>query len=78
MNIELKVITSTAMTTAMGIGAAVLNAVEGNHALMGGLGATYQALILAIAPGLLTFYAGWKTKHTPRPDLPVTTPAPPA
>ena len=75
MNIELKVITTTVVSLLVGVGVAVGNAVEANHALLGSLGPTYQAIILAIAPALITAGAGYMTRHTPRPDLAGTPPA---
>jgi hypothetical protein len=69
MNVELKVITTTVLTLLVGAGIAVGNAVEANHALLGSLGPTYQALILTLAPAILTALVGYQTKHTHRPEL---------
>lgn len=67
--IEAKVIASTAASAAAGIGIAVLNDVQAHHELLGSTPAWLQALILVIAPPLATGLAGWKAKHTPRPEL---------
>jgi hypothetical protein len=68
-NVELKVITSTFASLAVGIGLAILNAVQADHSMMGSLGPTYQAIILAIVPALITGLVGYQTRHTARPDL---------
>jgi hypothetical protein len=67
--IEAKVAAGTATAAALGIGAAVLNDVEADHTLLGGLPAWAQALALVVIPPVATFLAGYKAKHTPRPDL---------
>lgn len=69
MNVELKVIASTVVSLLVGVGVAIGNAVEANHALLGSLGPTYQAIILSVAPALITAAAAYQTKHTHRPDL---------
>lgn len=75
MFVELKVITTSIVSLLVGVGVAVGNAVEANHSLLGSLGPTYQAIILSIAPTLITAGVGYVTRHTPRPDLAGTPPA---
>lgn len=74
MVIETKVITSTLAAEAVSIGIAALNGVEAHHELLGSLGPTWQAIILAVVPGALTFLSGWAAKHTPRPATPPPVP----
>lgn len=78
MLIETKVIASTLIATLIGIGIAALNGLEAHHELLGSLGPTWQAIILAIVPGVLTFLAGYQAKHTPRPATPPAASVPPA
>jgi hypothetical protein len=70
--IEAKVIASTAAAAGFGIGAAVLNEIEADHALLGGTPAWAQALVLVVAPPIVTYLAGYQARHTPRPDLTAT------
>jgi hypothetical protein len=67
--IEAKVAASTASAAGVGIGVAVLNDVENDSTLLGGTPAWAQALILVVIPPVVAFMAGWKAKHTSRPDL---------
>ena len=64
--IEAKVIAATAMSTGVGVGVAVLNDVEADHSLLGGMPAWAQALVLVVVPPVATFLAGYQAKHTPR------------
>jgi hypothetical protein len=64
--IEAKVIAATATTAAAGIGVAVLNDVENDHALLGSTPAWLQALILVVVPPVATFISGYQAKHTAR------------
>lgn len=73
--IEAKVAASTAASAAFGIGAAVLNDVQADHALLGSTPAWAQALILVVAPPLAAFLAGYQAKHTPRPTGTPNTPS---
>jgi hypothetical protein len=44
----------------------VLGAVEDSH-IVDGMPDSVSALVLSLVPALVTFVAGWKAKHTPRP-----------
>lgn len=78
--IEAKVLASTVAAAAAGGGAAILNGVEADHTLLGSTPAWAQTLLLVVIPTLVTFLAGYKAKHTPRPDLgaPAVAVVPPA
>lgn len=67
--IELKVITTAVVGYLVGIGVAIGNAVEAHHELLGSVGPTWQALIIALVPGTVTALVGYQTKHTARPDI---------
>ncbi|MFI0718933.1 holin [Streptomyces sp. NPDC021224] len=67
--IEAKVAAATAAATGCGIAVAVLNDIEADHSMLGSTPPWLQALILVLAPPLVTGLAGWQTRHTPRPDL---------
>lgn len=45
---------------------AILQAVNDNHALLGGLPPQVAAFVYAFLPALLTFVAGYVAKHQPR------------
>lgn len=47
-----------------------LAAVEDNARLLSWMPDAVSPFALAIVPTLLTFAAGWKTKHTPRDETP--------
>ncbi|MYR61127.1 holin [Streptomyces sp. SID625] len=47
----------------------VLGAVQDNARILEPLPDAVSSLLLALIPGMLTFAAGWKARHTPRPDL---------
>jgi hypothetical protein len=64
--VELKVIASTATTLVAGVGGALLNALQDNSHLLGSMPGWAQFLIVAGAPPLLTFLAGYATPHTTR------------
>jgi len=64
--IEAKVIAATAMSTGVGVAVAVLNDVEADHSLLGGMPAWAQALVLVVVPPVASFLAGYQAKHTPR------------
>jgi hypothetical protein len=68
--IEAKVFASTAASAAAGIGIAVLNDVQADHALLGATPAWAQALVLVLVPPLAAFLAGYQARHTPREDSP--------
>ena len=64
--IEAKVVAGTAASATAGIGVAVLNDVEADHALLGGTPSWLQALILVVVPPVATFISGYQAKHTAR------------
>lgn len=64
--IEAKVAAATAASAAVGIVGAVLNDVENDHALLGGLPLWLQTIILVAVPPLASFAAGYQAKHTSR------------
>jgi len=64
--VEAKVVAATAISTGVGIGVAILNDVEADHSLLGGMPAWAQALVLVVVPPVATFLAGYQAKHTPR------------
>lgn len=64
--VETKVKASTAATFAVSLLAMLLNAVVGNSQLLHPLPAWLQGLVIAVAPPLATFVAGWAAPHTPR------------
>jgi hypothetical protein len=51
----------------------LLEAVTDQPALVSPLPDPLEPFVFAIIPGLLALFAGWRAKHTPRPDLPVGT-----
>lgn len=46
----------------------VLGAVEDNARILEPLPDAVSALVLAAVPALITFAAGWKARHAPRPE----------
>lgn len=74
--IEKKVQASTAASFVVSLVVVLLNAVAGHSQLLGSLPAWLQGLIIAIAPPLATFLAGWAAPHSPRiaraPEPPAT------
>lgn len=48
----------------------VLELIAGEPVLVTPLPDVLEPLVLALAPALVTFLAGVRAKHTPRPDLP--------
>lgn len=75
--IEVKVIASTAATAAAGIGVAVLNDVQADHSLLGSTPAWLQAAILTVVPPAAAFLAGYRARHTPRPEDTASIPSAP-
>lgn len=63
---ELKVIAMTGVVAVMGGAGAVLNAMNSDSSLLGGMPTWLQSLILVIAPTGGAYLVGWSTKHTPR------------
>ncbi|MFI6182505.1 hypothetical protein ACIA8R_43750 [Nonomuraea sp. NPDC051191] len=48
----------------------VLQTVNADLDLIAGLPDWLESLAVPLLPGLITFVSGYKSKHTPRPDLP--------
>lgn len=57
--VEAKVWASTLVTLAASVGVALLNAVQDNPALLGGLPEWVQFVVLAAVPPVLAFLAGY-------------------
>lgn len=57
--VEAKVVASSLVALVVSVVVAALNAVQADSALLGGLPPWAQALILAVAPPLATFLAGY-------------------
>jgi hypothetical protein len=66
---ELKVKAMTAVTALVSVGIAVLNDVQSDSSLLGGVPALAQGIILAVVPTVIVFLAGWNTSHTPRTNV---------
>lgn len=64
--IEAKVKATTSATFIMSLLAMMLNAVVADSSLLHPLPAWAQGLIIAVAPPLATFLAGYAAPHTPR------------
>lgn len=64
--IEAKVKASTAASFVASLLIMVLNVVVANNQLLHPLPAWLQAFIIAVAPTLVTFLAGFKAPHSPR------------
>ncbi|MET9462959.1 holin [Streptomyces canus] len=65
---KVKWATAAAYLTSSGL-LGVLAAVQDNARVLEPLPDSISPLVLALVPGLLTYAAGWKASHTPRPDL---------
>ena len=48
----------------------ILDGVGGDPAVIPLLPDALEPLALALLPALVTFVAGWRARHAPRPDLP--------
>lgn len=70
--VETKVKAATWAAAAVGVLITVLNAVAADSSLLGALPAWLQGVVTVAAPPLVTFLAGWKARHTPRPQTPAT------
>ncbi|WP_030682156.1 hypothetical protein [Streptomyces cellulosae] len=64
--IEAKVKAATSATFVVSLLIAVLNAVVADDSLLQPLPAWLQALLIAVAPAVVTFLSGWQAQHTPR------------
>jgi hypothetical protein len=60
--------TAAAYLTSSGL-LGVLAAVQDNARILEPMPDSLSPLVLSLVPGLITFAAGWKARHTPRPDL---------
>lgn len=69
--VETKVKWSTVGST-LGAAAvlAMLGAVSDDPNMLSPLPDALELLLLSLLPGLVSFVAGWRARHTPRPDLP--------
>jgi hypothetical protein len=67
--IEAKVSAAAAGSLLAAAAVAVLNAVQDNGRLLGGLPTWVQTALLVLVPPLLTWLAGYQAPHTARPDL---------
>jgi hypothetical protein len=67
--LEHKTIWTTVIATLVGIAVAALNGLQAHSDLLGALPATYQTLILALVPPLVTLLAGYSAPHTERTDI---------
>lgn len=66
---EAKVVASTLASAATGAVIGVLNDVETNNTLLDPIPHALQIVMLVAIPTAVTFLAGWRAKHTPRPDI---------
>jgi hypothetical protein len=64
--VEAKVKAATSATFVVSLLIAVLNAVVADDSLLQPLPAWLQALLIAVAPAVVTFLSGWQASHTPR------------
>jgi len=67
--VETKVVASTLASAGVGTAIAVLNDVQAHSELLGSIPAPIQVVVLVLIPTATAFLAGWRAKHTPRPDL---------
>jgi hypothetical protein len=68
--IETKVKAASAFTYLVGVaGLSVVNAVQDQPVIIGGLPDWLEPFVLAVLPAAAAAIAGWKAPHTPRPDL---------
>lgn len=63
---ETKVTWATIGALVAGLAIALLNATQGNSAILGGLPPTVQFLFLSVIPTLVTFAGGYLAPHTSR------------
>lgn len=75
-NVEAKVKKSALAGLIASLVLALLNAVVGNSAILGGFPAWLQFVLITCAPTLAVFLSGYAAKHESKPpvDLPKTTP----
>ncbi|WP_328638345.1 holin [Streptomyces canus] len=60
--------TAAAYLTSSGL-LGVLAAAQDNARILEPMPDSISPLVLSLIPGLITLAAGWKARHTPRPDL---------
>lgn len=65
---EFKVIAMTGVVAVAGTVGALLNALNSDSSLLGGMPTWAQSLILIVAPTGGAYLVGWSTKHTPRSE----------
>lgn len=68
---KVKAMTLTAYLSGVA-GMAVLQAVGDDPSMIAFLPDWVEAIILPLVPTALAAVAGWKARHTPRPDLPMS------
>ncbi|XVV34930.1 holin [Streptomyces sp. CA-100214] len=64
---KVKWATAAAYLTSSGL-LGVLAAVQDNTRILEPMPDSISPLVLSLVPGLLTLAAGWKARHTPRPN----------
>jgi hypothetical protein len=67
--IEAKVKSTTVISLLASVVVAILNAVVGDSGLLGSLPPWLQFIAVSVVPPLLTFLAGYVTKHTSTPPV---------
>ena len=65
---ELKVLAMTGVVAVASAAGAVLNSVQADSSLLGGMPTWLQSLLIVVAPTGGAYLVGWSTKHTPRND----------
>jgi uncharacterized membrane protein (Fun14 family) len=66
--VEAKVTAATIAAYLISVaGLAVVNVVESDASLLGPLPDVLEPFVVALAPALAAFLAGYKARHTPRP-----------
>ena len=70
--IEWKVVAMTAVSLVLGAVLAVLNTVQADNEMLAPLPGWLRPVVIAVLPAVVKAVVGYRTKHTPRPDLPAT------
>jgi hypothetical protein len=73
--IEAKVKSAAVASLVASLALAVLNATLGDSQTLGALPPWLQFLLITCGPTLATFISAWKTRHTAKAPVPVSTPA---
>ncbi|MEU0809506.1 holin [Streptomyces sp. NPDC005970] len=63
---EAKVKAATTGTLLVSLVLAVLNTVAADESLLDPLPVWLQAVVIALVPPAVAFFAGWQARHTPR------------